>query len=50
MEFDLNFISKNAASAATPFVITNLDNQQIEIVKTGNSNENELIMKITENQ
>lgn len=49
MDVDLHFIEKHAKSSATPFVVTNLeDNQKIQIIKQGNSNAKELIMRIEE--
>ena len=49
MDVDLHFIEKHAKSSATPFVVTNLEeNQKIQIIKQGNSNAKELIMRIEE--
>lgn len=47
MEFDLEYIREHAADTATPFVITNLaDNQTISILETGEVEVNTDIMEV----
>ena len=47
MEFDLEYIRNNAADIATPFIITNLpDNQSIHILKTGDVEVNTEVMEV----
>ncbi len=47
MTFDVQYIQEHAASTATPFIFTNLtDDQVIEIVKLGDVQLNEPILKI----
>ncbi len=49
MTFDLAYIEEHATSTATPFIFTNLaDNQEFEIVKLGDVKANEPILKIKE--
>nr|WP_297936249.1 PTS transporter subunit IIABC [uncultured Lachnoclostridium sp.] len=47
MEFDLEYIRNNAADIATPFIITNLpDNQSINILTTGDVEVNTEVMEV----
>lgn len=47
MTFDVQYIQENATSIATPFIFTNLDDQQVlEIVKLGDVELNDVILKI----
>lgn len=46
MEFDLDFISNNASSIATPIVFTNLENHQLELLKLGNVDNQDEVIRI----
>lgn len=48
MEVDLPYIAKHAKSTETPLVITNLEDRKLTIIKQGNSNEKELILRVEE--
>ena len=46
IEFDLPYLQKNAKSSAIPMVVKDLKGKQMTMIKTGLSNEKELIIKI----
>ena len=47
MKFDMEYVKANAKSTATPFIFTNLSDQQsVEIQKTGASNTQDLIIRV----
>lgn len=46
IEFDLNYLKKNGKSAAIPMVVKDLEGKQLAIIKTGLSNEKELLIEI----
>lgn len=48
LEFDLNYLKKYGKSPAIPMVVKNLQGKQLKIVKTGLSNEKEMIIQIYE--